>query len=486
MTKSIACLILILSTQAAFAWPPTYGAEFVMSSPKVLASKYDFVSNPNGSPERDMQLDLVAHVRTKCAVSGCTIKETEGKFGTDYLLEFKDGFWIRYSFDPKVVEIMFTPSTLAEMRENQGRINEYVFTAGQEIGLVVPKEMGGHVNMGVNSMFDGNVESFLKFYVDYANHPDLTLGTLGKSLHNAPTLSVLGHNQRAALSNIVEDFYLGKVKTVQEAAKRIQTEVYTKSYYAPWGGVDHYQSVGLKYLNLGDLKEKDAPMELRGIRAQRSTEDFIKTAELMEKRVQYLNKNVSHIVYSETKIKSFSPSQSKTRFKMYVEESGLNFSDYESLLSETIIKSQVSPIADKNAKPSEKLKDLIGHFDLLSSSTYVREQFVDVLSNPDLQEDPKVKAYQRFFEKMANQKPIVTASIQVVERTWFHKVLKFLGLPKEELVEHINELGTKELYKDLHESIELKRKLNGSWKISEVNKANEQKKPMVFSCGKLF
>lgn len=477
MIRNLICLILILASQAALAWPPTYGAEFVLTNQKLQTANYNFFEqDPNKSPEKAAQLELVNHIKQKCDSTKCEVIEADGKFGSDYIVEFEDGFWIRYSFDPKVIEIMFKPSTIAEMRHQQARLDEYIFEAGKELGLSAPKDMGGHVNMGVTSMFGNDVESFLKFFVDYANHPDLTLGTLGRNLPNAPTLSSLKNEQRQALKRLVADFYAGKVKRLNQAAFRIQDEVYTTTFFPEWGGYDHYQAVGLKYVNKTDLQEKDAPIELRGIRAQRNTEDFIKMALLMEKRVQYLNKNVSQIIYNESKKMNFTPAQLKTRFKMYVEETGLNYSDYEDLLPENILTANISPIADEKAPAEDKLMDLIDYFDLLSSSTYVKKQFIEVLSNPDLQEDPRVKAFQRYFERMSKPN---TASVE--SKNWFTKTLIFLGLSPSESAKLAHERNRQAFFKELHDSIEHQK--------SPLKTSNILKKPAppkAFSCKGLF
>ncbi len=78
--------------------------------------------------------------------------------------------------------------------------------------------------------------SFLKFFVDYANHPDLALGSLGHDIRNGPPLSALGEEQRQALQTVINDLESGRLKTLADVARAIEERVYTRSYDESWGG----------------------------------------------------------------------------------------------------------------------------------------------------------------------------------------------------------------------------------------------------------
>lgn len=481
MKKNIFFVILIISYHSAYAWPPTYGAEFELTNKSIQNSDADFSSSHLAtSPEKAAQVELINYLKKKCQATGCMIEENPGKYDIDYTLKFKDGFWIKYSYDPGCVEITFKPLTLVELHENAVRVNEYVFAAGKAVKMFSPKDNTSHFNLGINSMFDGSAEKFLKFFVDYANRPDLALGSLGSDINNAPPLSVLKNEQRSALKKIVKDFNDGNLKTVAEAAKRIQNEVYTASYNPDWGGQNHYQAVGLKYVNKTKLSEKDAPMELRSVWAQQSMEDFILVAKLVEARVQYLNKSNLKIVYNETKKQEFTNEQLKTRFQIYVTETGLNFEDYTSLLPAEVRESRVTAIAGKTTRVETKLLDLIDYFDLLSSSEFVRNQYVEVLSNPKIQSDPRCVAYQQYFEKMSLKGDLFTA-----ELSWFARVLTFLGLSPRETKEQIEERNTKDLFKSLHQDIVKKKIEKGSDQSRIVLPEVPSNRPQI-KCKNLF
>jgi hypothetical protein len=180
----------------------------------------------------------------------------------------------------------------------------------------------------------------------------------------------------------------------------------------------------------------------------------------------------------------FTKSQIKTRFMMYVEEAGLDFSKYESLLPSDMKKTKLSPIASKSVPVENRLLDLINYFDLLSSSESTRNAFIEVLSDPKIQDDPRSKAYQQYFEKMSKKDPQVT--LTKPNMSWLEKVLTYLGLSKPEVVEHINEPNTKDLFKNLYESIEQKKKKNGISNVLIIHKEEKGGKAKAISCKSLF
>ena len=143
-------------------------------------------------------------------------------------------------------------------------------------------------------------------------------------------------------------------------------------------------------------------MELRSVWAQKSTEDFIKVAELVEARIQYLKKMNTPIVYNETKKTDFSPSQLLTRFKIYVEETGLKFADYQSLLPYDIQIAKETPLLNRKFSAEKRLSDLINYFDLIGSSEIVQNRFAEILNLPALKDHPQAIAYRDFFDKMSD------------------------------------------------------------------------------------
>ena len=383
---------LLLAPLPAMAWPPTYGAEFELTS-GVLQNAPEFdKTKASQSEEKKAQMLFVEKMRARCLAAGCAVSEVRGKWDQDYVVTFADGWWFKVSYDPSCVEITFKPSALSDLDARTKLINVQIFGTGVEAGFKVKPDRTSHFNMGVRSAFNDNGREFLKFFVDYANHPDLALGSLGRDDDNAPSLSILGAEQRSALSEIVNEVNSGELVTIQEIAKAIQNRVYTKSYNAAWGGANHYQAIGLKYVNRTDLRSADAPMELRSVWIQKSGEQFNLVAKLIEGRIQYLKTSKQPIVYHPSDKTNSNVGDLKTRFFVYVEETGMRYEDFESLLPARVRNASLAAFARPNARIEDQLSSLIEYQDLLSTSPWVQHRVVELLSRSDVKEMPEAKA----------------------------------------------------------------------------------------------
>lgn len=384
-----------------WAWPPTYGAEFELLHPDMV-----HVIGPDNLPkfenENRMKQKLADHLKDRCLHSSCTIEKIPGKWGEDFEVRFPDGWWIKLSSDPGCVEIMFKPSTLEELEKRKHTINDFIFKAGAEIGLKPSKNESTHFNMGVLSAFNNNATDFLKFFVDYANHPHLALGSLGKDLDNAPPLSILDQSQREALAQIIERHDKGELNTIQKIAHEIQKKVYTSSYNKNWAAY-HYQAVGLKRVNMADLKKEDAPMELRGVWSQDSAENFNLVARLIEGRIKYLSKNPSPIVYNAPSKTTYTNSQLKSKFYIYVEEAGLKYSDFETLLPEIVRNAPWEPFMNPKSSAPSKLNKMKSYWPEIVSSQWVRDQVVKILSHPDVASLPEAQKYRDQIKELAHK-----------------------------------------------------------------------------------
>ena len=92
------------------AWPPTYGAEFELTS-GVLQNAAEFSrASSAGSEEKKAQMLFVGKMRARCVSAGCVVSEVRGKWDQDYVVTFSDGWWFKVSYDSACVEITFKPS----------------------------------------------------------------------------------------------------------------------------------------------------------------------------------------------------------------------------------------------------------------------------------------------------------------------------------------------------------------------------------------
>ncbi len=374
-------LIILFAHFNTWAWPPTYGAEFEVTREEL--DVFDPRSeNPTHTNVKTAQMEFVTHIRNRCLVSKCVVTEVKGKWDRDYVVEYPDGWWFKVSYDPGCVEFTFKPSTLTLLKNKAALINDQIFKTAQDVGLTVDKTTTSHFNMGIRSAFGDDVKRFTRFYVDYTNHAHLALGSIGEDLSNAPTLSVLGPDQRQALQEIVSEVNSNKLKTLQEVIQAIQNRVYTKSYEKSWGGIKHYQAVGLKYAYKADLKETDKPMELRAVRIQESAEKFNMIAKLFEERIKYLATLTGPIVYTATNRTSFSLSELRTRFAIYVEETGLQYENFKELITEEIRAAEYEDFVRNDVSIERRISGIGSYLDLIPASSWVRERTIEILSHP--------------------------------------------------------------------------------------------------------
>lgn len=460
----IQSVFITLAATTAWAWPPTYGAEFEITSKNI--KHYDFKNNdPSLSTAKAEQIRYVTAMREHCKITKCIITEVIGKFDTDYKVEYTDGWWFKISYDPGCVEITFKPSTLSDLNQRAQFINQEIFKVATDHNFYVREKDTSHFNIGIRSAFNDSAKEFMKFFVDYANHADLALGSLGYDINNAPPLSVLGLDQRQALQKIVNDVNSGKVKTIAQAARAIENTVYTKSYKAEWGGKNHYQAVGLKYVNKTDLTKKDAPMELRAVWIQKNAQQFNLIAKLIEGRINYLKTVNSPIIYTATERTDYTFSELHTRFAMYVTESGLKYSDYTDLLPEFIRSVPFENFYHPRASLDQKLMNAKSYMDLLPASELVQKEMIELLSNQDIEHHPesirlmeeiKFKSSKnikknsfmnstiKYFSHFINRTVDIPVSDHSVDHSSvYKKILDLIDLKKHERSENITILNKK-------------------------------------------
>lgn len=336
-------LTFTVLSQASWAWPPTYGAEFEFSHPDFLHSSSDEKGFTKGHLEHQAKVRLTSILVQQCLKIGCDVRATAGKwpYSPDFLVEFHDGWWFKISHDPGVIEIMTKPATLEELRAQQERMDRMLFRTARDMGLKpslpVDGPMAGHFNFGAKSAFGNDAELFLRFFLDFANRPWLALGGLGHDILNAPPLAFLSDRAHGELRAIILEFEVekaeGKTPSLQDIAERVLLRVYRRSFL-PEVRMDgnHYQAFSIKRamrLNRSD----DVPFEIRSVDAQESMKDFIMLAELIEARLRFLKKQKDPLEFIVNRQPSYTRQELYKLFKEYVEETGLSFAKYRQLLS---------------------------------------------------------------------------------------------------------------------------------------------------------
>jgi len=416
----VAFLFIVSSFLAASscrAWPPTYGPEFEFGSKELqhysITSVARILATGGNLPEVAIEGKMISRFRAQVAklCPACKIEARAGKFIflgiPSYRVTFEDGWWMEITADPWVVEILTKPMTLIEVQKNKHRIQTMIFDAAKSLSLEPNgsdsqfARAAGHLNIGTLSSFDGDGEAFLKFFVDHANHPELSAGVFLKDFYNAPPVSALSSEARGNLVNLVERQQARhRFKAPQEMAETILNDVYSKSYVL--GGGAHYQALSIKKVPDASLVQ-DTPFEIRSMKMQQSAEDFALICELMEKRIEFVKNNPDPIVFANTNRIKFSRQELVDRYFIYIEEMGLDFNRFKGLMVPNLQSLHPSTFL---TQPGSDLKRWIG-FDqdlrLLQSSKWYRTHLLEKLKNAVPSDSNVIKKwYQRLAESLQN------------------------------------------------------------------------------------
>lgn len=387
-------------SSTALAWPPTFGGEIEFSHPSL--NRRSTGDGPRLVPWKEKEsADRLAKAFREgpCDQGECDMRVVRGKWGEESIVTFRNtGWWIRISWDPGVVEIATSPSALEDIEKNMANL-KVLYDLASQSNLKPDEDLAGHFNIGVETAFEGNVELFMRFFMDNINHPFLFLGALGRDIGNAPTVSILKPEQRAAMADIVADFNRTPTRSIRILARTIERRVYSSTPI--FGGGHHYQSIGLKSITRGFSTEAER-VELRGIRDQVIPGNFSLLAKLFQARIEFLKKQTGPIIYVDIahqfkgwETKPYNDSELLNKFYVYVTEMGLAFDEYIGLLPKNVVKEyrkwriELDPFLKRQVNWSKsKHVEIVGSWiEGVLTSAMVEELMIDALTS-----DPRTAA----------------------------------------------------------------------------------------------
>ena len=185
-----ACLL-----QAAHAWPPTFAPEITFTHDEIFnayrrSSEAGATSTPTSIRWLERARDAVAHA----CQPACTITPFRDRYDVEaYRVTYPDGSWFELTLDPAVIEIKTMPVTLAQFQALRPRLQHDLWDplVRPPLGLEAGIRGGGHINIGADEAFGGDVLLIRNFLVDYWNHEALSWGVLGRDPHQAPHPTML-------------------------------------------------------------------------------------------------------------------------------------------------------------------------------------------------------------------------------------------------------------------------------------------------------
>lgn len=407
---------LLLAATPAWAGP-TFGAEFEFTSKKLMNSPG---TDKPGPIERNAAKQFAKTVQQKCPE--CKVISETYNWGHEFKVTFPDGFYFRVSYDPGCVEIQTMPGELTQFTAEKERLNQLVFGTAKDLGLAPTwADSAGHMNFGTFSTFGDDPELFARFAADFANHPQLSMGAWGKDMLNAPSLNYLKQYQRDAFSKIMEDARNHKFTHLQDVAYRINNEVYvetTDETFEPY----HYQAMSVKNLRGAEPVAHDVPTEIRSFYPQFSTEDFIRNAEIIDRRVQFLRETKPPIVYFNIRQRIFRAQNIVDSYYMYLTEMGLDWDKYKTTMNPRLQKIEPGDFVQGKVTWTPEFAKSVEEFaPYIKTSAWARQRIVQAFTAEGVADNPLVQiVLEKVIRGADADSPAVASEVSVFEEILNH------------------------------------------------------------------
>jgi hypothetical protein len=253
-------------------------------------------------------------------------------------IELADRSQIFIATDPGVIEVQTEPKTTKQWKNERDFYQKYIFDSMKELGLEPHEREGaGHINIGLRYFLEHEGLG-QRFLADYFNYPGvgIALNSLTANSVDAKTIEdhlkqLMTNKKLDNLENLLDSLYSLKLEPQMKFSATQGTHIlkYLLNKFVAIGirGVKKEDQL-LENLN---LDQDESRFEMRQVRPQQSMSDYIKLIELFEARIKLLEQMHGPIKV----VRAMSPSDGWEilgHFADYVEEAGLEFKDYRSLL----------------------------------------------------------------------------------------------------------------------------------------------------------
>jgi hypothetical protein len=270
--------------------------------------------------------DLETSFQSNCKSSGkCKVEREERRL---IKITFTNGFQVHVTADEGVLELQSSPVSLSKWRQIKDEVQSSIFQTMSAEGFHPHEREGaGHVNVGLK-FFENNPLLLRNFIVDFYNHNGMSVA-LNSLVDNSMTAKTLdqynGYEKKQFIKKLqkldsVDNF------TVNDVLKNLGEPLYAK-----------FIALGLRDIGFHTHMPIDlyptSRLEIRTLRPQSSMDDYIRVLEIFEARIQYLSHLKTKIKLGDVK-PIHDGYEALGQFADYLEESGLDFRKYKSLLPE--------------------------------------------------------------------------------------------------------------------------------------------------------
>jgi len=240
----------------------------------------------------------------------------DGKF-----IDKETGVWLERGFDRFVVEVRSKPATYVELRESYQTLDGAMFNPIRNFGISTANFLSnGHLHMDIETAFSGDINLFRDFIADMLHHPGLLEGIFSQVLFNT---SSFGESSRPltyysqAIVDVLSRVDSGDITEVPELVTGLMKA----------GMNGRVPSV--------NVQQGKGTIEMRFFRSARTSEEILALTELLQKRLDYLRKNPGVSLELPLVPKKMSFASKVLNLKSYIEQTGLSWDRYESLMTKS-------------------------------------------------------------------------------------------------------------------------------------------------------
>ncbi len=311
----------------------TFGTELTFTTPDVIRML-------NGRARSDLveklQAKYVEALRRR--LDGRNVQIVQGKDKNNhrsFRVTYPDGYFYDVTMDGAVLEVVLDRSTVANLESRADELQKDIFETMALAGMK-PHESrgGGHIHIGLKSMFNNDAVAYRNFIVDYLNHPELATMILrdssaSESRHYG---SMPGELRKAAAEAIAQfDLSLktGTPWTMKDLAAELQNKVTNVLAYDMQIARNH-RVFAINLDPIFTTEPEDRTVEIRAIRPARDMKSQILIMRLFEARNAYLKKKGGLVPYLDADLPTYEAGVES--YRQYAEEAGIPFATAKTVI----------------------------------------------------------------------------------------------------------------------------------------------------------
>jgi hypothetical protein len=306
------------------------GTEFTFTCPEMITAARAKNAGQISTAKSQEYLGKWVTQMTNCPDAPAHTQSVS-KYGTPvHRWTYADGWWYQAGLDPGVIETQMKPMTLEESTAMAARVTRDVFGTATTLGLAPDATYGGgHIHLEVAGAFGDDAALFRRFLVDFESHA-AAMEAFEHDPVNAPLIAHRELQVRERFAAIISEFDKGgyngpnQQKALLDLAETIESSIY--------GGKARGKYAALNFRHMLDPNGLQT-IEIRALQAQRTFDDFLLEADMLLRRIKWLEQQQPAAYDPKPGISSEASTpldfeQVLSALTKYVEEIGLGADDF--------------------------------------------------------------------------------------------------------------------------------------------------------------